>query len=141
VPKTYHVQIDRVPDAALCAALERGATADDGEHLAVRSAAVLRAGERGGWLVLVLDEGRNRHLRRLLAALGVEVRRLVRVSIGPLALGDLPKGAVRPLTAAEREALAAAAAGGVRAPDGTAVSARAPSAPGARRSSSTPRPS
>jgi pseudouridine synthase len=56
VPKTYHVQIGRVPDAALCAALERGAD-DDGEHLAVRSAAVLRAGERGGWLVLVLDEG------------------------------------------------------------------------------------
>jgi 23S rRNA pseudouridine2605 synthase len=134
VPKTYHVQIDRVPDAALCAALEAGATAEDGEHLAVRAAAVLRAGERSGWLELVLDEGRNRHIRRLLAALDVEVRRLVRVAIGPLALGELPKGAVRPLTAAEREALAAAA-------DAGPVSARAPSAPGARRSASTPRPS
>lgn len=140
VPRTYHVQVDRVPDAALCAALERGATVDDGQHLAVRSAAVLRAGERGGWLELVLDEGRNRHIRRLLAALGVEVRRLVRVAVGPLPLGDLAKGAVRPLTAAERDALAAAAgrpAKGARA----RLSARAPSAPGARRSSSTPRPS
>lgn len=136
VEKTYHVQIDRVPDAALCAALEAGAE-DDGEHLAVKAAHVLRAGERGGWLTVVLDEGRNRHIRRLLAALGVEVRRLVRVAIGPLPLGDIPKGAWRPLTAAERDALAGAAT----AVAGGGVSARAPSAPGARRSASTRRPS
>ena len=108
VPKTYHVQIDRLPDAALLAAVEAGVE-DDGERLAVRRAAALRAGTRTGWLELVLDEGRNRHIRRLLAALGVEVRRLVRVAIGPLPLGDLPKGAVRPLTPAERDALARAA--------------------------------
>ena len=148
VEKRYHVQIDRVPDAALCATLEEGVLVDDGERLAVKHATVLRAGERGGWLTIVLDEGRNRHIRRLLAALAIEVRRLVRVSIGPVALGDLPKGAVRPLTAAERAALERAAGGGTAhgapAPPPAptpAVSGRGPSAPAARRSAAMPRPS
>lgn len=107
VQKIYHVQIDRVPDAALVAALERGVrTADDG-WLQVVTARVLRTGTRHGWLECVLDEGRNRHLRRLLAALDVAVLRLVRVAIGPLVLGDLAKGAWRELTPAEVRALEA----------------------------------
>jgi 23S rRNA pseudouridine2605 synthase len=104
LPKTYHVQVSVVPDDALVARLREGVT-DEGEKLAVRDAAVLRAGERHGWLEVVLDEGRNRHIRRLLAALDVEVLRLVRVAIGPLALGDLPKGGFRHLTRAEQAAL------------------------------------
>jgi 23S rRNA pseudouridine2605 synthase len=102
--KTYHVQIDRLPDAALVAALLDGA-AVDGEHLAVKSARGVRAGTRHGWLEVVLDEGRTRHIRRLLAAHNVAVLRLVRVAIGGLVLGDLPKGAWRPLRAAELAAL------------------------------------
>ena len=104
LPRTYHVQVDRVPDDALVARLQAGVD-DGGERLAVVRAAVLRAGERHGWLEIVLDEGRNRHIRRLLAALDVEVLRLVRVAIGPLPLGDLAKGAWRHLTAAEKHAL------------------------------------
>jgi 23S rRNA pseudouridine2605 synthase len=104
VDKTYHVQIDRLPDDALLARLRAGVD-DDGERLAVKAARVLRAGTRTGWLEIVLDEGRNRHIRRLLGALGAEVLRLVRVAVGPVALGDLAKGAVRELTAAERRAL------------------------------------
>jgi 23S rRNA pseudouridine2605 synthase len=53
----------------------------------------------------VLDEGRNRQIRRLLAAFGINVLRLVRVAIGDLALGRLPKGQWRILTAAEVDAL------------------------------------
>jgi len=105
VDRTYHVQVDRVPDEALVAALHAGVD-DAGERLAVKRAATLRAGARHGWLEVVLDEGRNRHIRRLLAALDVEVLRLVRVAIGPLPLGDLAKGAWRELTAAEVLALA-----------------------------------
>ncbi|AHG89007.1 pseudouridine synthase Rsu [Gemmatirosa kalamazoonensis] len=104
VDKVYHVQIDRLPDDALLRCLTDGVD-DAGERLAAKDAQVLRAGTRTGWLVVTLDEGRNRHIRRLLAVLGVEVRRLVRVSIGPLTLGSLGKGAWRRLTAQEVDAL------------------------------------
>lgn len=103
--KTYHVQIDRVPDTTLIAALCHGVVLEDGAALAVVDARVLRAGERHGWLEIVLDEGRNRQLRRMLAALDVAVLRLVRVAIGELALGGLAKGAWRPLTTEEVAAL------------------------------------
>ena len=106
VRKIYHLQIDRVPDDALIAAVLAGVDVDDGTRLSVLDARVLRAGERRGWIEVVLDEGRNRHLRRLLAALRIEVIRLVRVAIGPLVLGDLAKGAWRPLTVDEVSALA-----------------------------------
>jgi 23S rRNA pseudouridine2605 synthase len=105
VDKTYHVQVDRVPDESLLAALRTGVE-DEGEHLAVTRASLLRSGGRTAWLELVLDEGRNRHIRRLLAAFDIEVLRLVRVAIGPLALGDLPKGAWRELTPGEVRSIA-----------------------------------
>jgi 23S rRNA pseudouridine2605 synthase len=103
--KVYHVQIDRLPDDALLGAMTAGVE-DEGERLAAKRVGVLRAGTRTAWLEVVLDEGRNRHIRRLLATLDVEVLRLVRVAIGPLALGDLAKGAWRHLTPGERDALA-----------------------------------
>lgn len=102
--KTYHVQVDTLPDDALLAALEAGIV-DEGENLRAQSARVLRVGERNAWLEIVLDAGRNRQIRRMLAARGVGVLRLVRVAIGSLALGDLAKGAWRPLHADEVEAL------------------------------------
>ena len=98
--KTYHVQVDRLPDDALLAAM-RGGIDDRGERLAVKAVRELRRGDRNAWLEIVLDEGRNRQIRRVLAALGVGVLRLVRVAIGPLALGDLAKGAWRRLDASE----------------------------------------
>jgi 23S rRNA pseudouridine2605 synthase len=98
--KTYHVQIARVADVALLAALACGTTVD-GEYLAVKSVRCLRAGRKNAWLEIVLDEGRNRHIRRLLAALDVSVLRLVRVAIGPLLLGNLAKGQWRMLAQAE----------------------------------------
>jgi len=107
LPRVYHVQLDRVPDDGLCRALESGVATAAG-RLAVSAARVLRSGGRRGWVEVTLTEGRNRHVRRLLEALGVGVRRLVRVSIGPLTLGDLAKGFARSLTPAEVEALGAA---------------------------------
>lgn len=98
--KTYHVQIDRIADAAFLAAMEAGII-HDGERLTARRVSVLRAGERNCWLEVVLEEGRNRQIRRMLEALGAECLRLIRVKIGGLMLGTLEKGAVRALTAEE----------------------------------------
>jgi 23S rRNA pseudouridine2605 synthase len=102
--KTYHVQVDAIPGPDLLARLCEGIR-DGGEHLSARSASLLRAGTRNAWLEIVLDEGRNRQIRRLLAAHGLGVLRLVRVAIGPLALGELGKGAWRRLTVDEVRSL------------------------------------
>lgn len=110
VEKTYHVQVNAVPDTALLRRLEAGVRVDN-EDLRVCRASLLRSGTRNSWLELVLDEGRNRHLRRLLEAVGLGVLRLVRVAVGPLKLGPLAKGAWRHLTPSEVEALRPQTAG------------------------------
>lgn len=98
--KIYHVQVDRIPDARLLDVLVAG-VASDGERLAARTATLLRQGERNAWLEIVLDEGRNRQIRRLLQACDVRVLRLLRIGIGPLRLGTLAKGAWRQLQPGE----------------------------------------
>jgi 23S rRNA pseudouridine2605 synthase len=103
--KRYHVQIDRLADAGLLAALAAGVD-DGGERLSAAAVAVLRQGTVGSWLQIDLDQGRNRQIRRMLAAHGVAVRRLLRVAIGPLQLGALAKGRWRHLQADEVAALA-----------------------------------
>lgn len=110
--KTYHVQVDAIPDESLLQALRSGVE-DDGEWLRAVSATVLRSGTRNAWLEIVLDEGRNRQIRRLLAAFDLSVLRLVRVAIGPVGLGSLGKGQWRMLDPAERDALAPATAAGM----------------------------
>lgn len=107
VPKTYHAQVAGLPDAAALARLREGVR-DGGETLAALEVSLLRAGAKNCWLEIVLDEGRNRQIRRMLEALGFETLRLIRVAVGPLALGSLAKGAVRPLTPAESDVLASA---------------------------------
>jgi 23S rRNA pseudouridine2605 synthase len=102
--KTYHVQIGAVAGEEVLVSLRKGVRSE-GELLRVRSVDILRRGERSSWLEIALDEGKNRHIRRMLEALGIEVLRLVRVSIGPLALGDLAKGAARPLNGVEKTLL------------------------------------
>jgi 23S rRNA pseudouridine2605 synthase len=110
--KNYHVQIDRVAGASLLAQITRGGTRvqnclakADAEDLRAKRARVLRSGEKNSWLEIVLEEGKNRHIRRLLDGLGIGVLRLVRVSIGPLELGNLKKGATRRLSPQEKRAM------------------------------------
>ena len=112
--KTYHVQVDQVAEEGLLAKIVRGVTVD-GDRLQVKSARILRQGEKNSWLVITLDEGKNRHIRRLLAALDVQVLRLVRVAVGPLELGELKKGAVRELGVQEKKAIDLALGGSNRA--------------------------
>jgi len=105
VDKIYHVHIDKTPNSALLDALVRGI--EDGDAiLSAKSARELRRGEKNAWLEIVLDEGRNRQIRRLLEAHGIGVLRLVRIAIGPVALGTLEKGRYRPLDALEVAAFA-----------------------------------
>jgi 23S rRNA pseudouridine2605 synthase len=117
LPKTYHVQIARVADEALIAALTAGVEVaansgassgekfGDGETLRASQVRLLRSGQKNSWLEIILTEGKNRQIRRMLQALGIDVLRLVRVAIGPLQLGKLAKGDYRPLTAEEKKML------------------------------------
>lgn len=98
--KRYHVQIDRLVDDELLMALRRGID-DRGERLSATAITLLRSGQRNAWLEIVLDEGRNRQIRRLLDAFGIRTLRLLRVAIGVLELGELAKGQVRALTSEE----------------------------------------
>lgn len=98
--KTYHVQVDGVPDAATLATLQGGVDCE-GERLHAHSATLLRTGGKNAWIEIVLEEGRNRQIRRMLGALDLDVVRLIRVAIGELALGELPKGRWRKLTPRE----------------------------------------
>jgi 23S rRNA pseudouridine2605 synthase len=104
VEKVYHVRIDRMPDETMLERLEAGMVLD-GERLAVKSARALRSGTRNAWLEVVLSEGRNRQIRRLLGAVAANVLRLVRIDVGGVRLGDLPRGAIRHLTPAEKAML------------------------------------
>jgi 23S rRNA pseudouridine2605 synthase len=103
--KTYHVQVGTVADDEFVQALVRGVKAKDGEALRAKQARRLRAGQKNCWLELVLDEGKNRQIRRMMETMSVEVLRLVRVAIGPLQLGDLAKGKYRVLTPDEKRML------------------------------------
>jgi 23S rRNA pseudouridine2605 synthase len=100
--KTYHVHVDRIADHKLIQSFVSGIQCADGERLRARQARILRTGQKNCWLEIILDEGRNRQIRRMLAAHGLQVLRLVRVAIGPLQLGELAKGTYRSLTQEER---------------------------------------
>ena len=102
--KVYHVQIDRVADADLLAKIKAGRMIGR-ERLSPKKAALVRHGAKNSWLEITLDAGKNREIRRLLEALDVQVLRLIRVSIGPLQLGPLAKGAICELTPEEKQAL------------------------------------
>jgi 23S rRNA pseudouridine2605 synthase len=92
VEKTYRVKLDRQP---LPDQLEQFRTGILLEGRVTLPAKVEAEGQ--GWHRVVLHEGRNRQIRRMFHALGYKVKRLVRVSIGTLELGDLKPGEVRNL--------------------------------------------
>src|SRR6266852_5191715 len=104
--KTYHVQIDAIADENLLDSMRNGIhSPEDGELLRAKRASLLRRGERNSWIEIVLDEGKNRQIRRMLEQLQIEVLRLIRVAIGPLTLGDLAKGKTRVIQKEEKQSL------------------------------------
>jgi 23S rRNA pseudouridine2605 synthase len=114
VPKAYHVRVGGLPDAAALDALRSGVELGDGTRTRPARLRSLGSGRGGAWLEIVLTEGKNRQVRRMCAAVGHEVRELVRVRIGALELGDLAPGRWRflgPEDVALLEARPAAARG------------------------------
>ena len=103
--KTYHVQISIVADNDFVRSVTQGVKTKEGDLLRATSCRLLRSGEKNCWLEVTLDEGKNRQIRRTIETLGVEVLRLVRVSIGPLKLGTLAKGTYRHLQSDEKETI------------------------------------
>jgi 23S rRNA pseudouridine2605 synthase len=118
--KVYHVQMAAAPDQSLPRQLTDGVRSANGEILRVKRVTPVREGKKNSWLEIVLDEGKNRQIRRIFEALGIEVLRLVRVGIGPFSLGDLEKGVARNLTAAEKKALDSAMGNSIARPRATA---------------------
>lgn len=116
LPKTYHVQVNRLLNDDDVAKLQQGVIlaaapahpcarrtrascpADDGVFARAVQVQVLRSGQKNCWLEVVLQQGINRQIRRMLAVLDADVLRLIRVAIGPVMLGTLPRGQSRPLT-------------------------------------------
>ena len=107
VDKTYHAQVRGSDLDTIITRLGSGIVdRETNEHLSVKRISLLRTGSRNtAWFEIDLDEGKNRHLRRVFAHLDIEVVRLVRIAIGPLALGALAKGAWRFLSGEEVRAL------------------------------------
>jgi 23S rRNA pseudouridine2605 synthase len=104
VDKTYLVQVAGFPTQEQLQELLKGIHLAEGK---VRAKTVKRLKTQGHstWLRIVLSEGKNREIRRMLARQGHKVMRLRRIAIGPVQLDKLPKGKVRKLSAQELQLL------------------------------------
>ncbi len=109
IEKKYHVLVVGQPDQEQLAELRKGIYLAEAK-VRVSNITIRKRQRDRTWLEIVLDEGRNREIRRILARIGHKVVQLRRVAIGPLALGDLPLGSHRQLTAMEVKLLQKAAA-------------------------------
>ncbi|MCT8999808.1 pseudouridine synthase [Chelativorans intermedius] len=92
--RRYRVRVHGAVDPVALAQLEHG-IAVDGVFYGAIEATLDRKQGSNAWLTLGLREGKNREVKKVLGALGLEVTRLIRVSYGPFQLGDLPEGAVQ----------------------------------------------
>lgn len=104
VEREYLAEVEGAATERHAARLRRGVELEDGPAAAIVARPVARTGGRGA-VRLVVTEGRKREVRRMLAAVGLPVRRLVRVRFGPIRLGGMPAGETRELSPAEVRAL------------------------------------
>ena len=111
VQKTYRVLVAGHPDREITAKLRRGVHLADG-LAKVTGVRIKRRQKQSTILEMVLDEGRNREIRRVLAKVGHKVLLLVRIAVGPVKLGNLAPGQYRQLTASEVASLRQATHGG-----------------------------
>jgi 23S rRNA pseudouridine2605 synthase len=104
LPKRYRVKLSACPSEQELASLRKGIRLDDGITAPARVRVIERL-KKNVWLEIEIHEGRNRELRRMFAALGYFVEKLIRDRIGPVSLRDLPPGDIRPLGPSEISAL------------------------------------
>jgi 23S rRNA pseudouridine2605 synthase len=100
VRKTYLATVQGRVEPRIIPRLRAGVL-EGGEELKAVQARLISSNQTRSVLELVLGEGKNREVRRLLSALGLNVQRLVRIQIGPIRLGNLPPGRWRTLTETE----------------------------------------
>ncbi len=133
VEKVYQVQVAGRVEPETLSQVHRGLHLAEGfahaKHVRIKSRR-----KRSTILEMILDEGRNREVRRLLARVGHKVQQLKRVAVGPVRLGEMPTGAVRPLNKKEIQSLERAVASGTVAPTGGGTTGSKPS----RRQASNP---
>lgn len=91
--RRYRVRAWGVVDDRMLASLAGGLTVEGVRYGRIEAAIEVRRGDNS-WLSVALTEGRNREVRRVMAHLGLQVNRLIRVSYGPFQLGHLPAGDV-----------------------------------------------
>jgi len=105
VPKTYIAKVSGLMDDETIGRLARGVRMKRGDE--AQPLSVQRREDRGKytWLEVVLTEGKNREVRRMVEAVGFKVLKLVRTAIGPLTLAGLEVGRSRPVAASEIAAL------------------------------------
>ncbi len=115
VPKKYRVQVAGWPTVDDIESLKTGHHFSDG-LFRVQHVKALKKQGKSTLLEIILTEGQNREIRRLLARIGHKVMRLERIAVGPIQLGRLPLGRFRPLSAVEIRSLYATAAGGAAVP-------------------------
>jgi 23S rRNA pseudouridine2605 synthase len=104
IEKTYLVQVAGFPRPADLSQLQKGIYLSDG-RVKARQVKRLKTQKESTWLRVILAEGKNREIRRMLARLGHKVLHLRRVALGPIQLKSLGAGKARPLTPAELAAL------------------------------------
>jgi pseudouridine synthase len=105
--KVYTVKLSSHPDEKQVRRLMRGVVLDDGERTMPAEVKVLQSNESSTVLEIKLFEGKNRQIRRMCEAVGLTVKELRRVSIGPISLKNLRSGKFRHLTSVELRKLAA----------------------------------
>jgi 23S rRNA pseudouridine2605 synthase len=104
VKKIYRVKLSACPTESELAMLRKGIRLEDGMTVPARARVVEKL-KKNAWVEIEIHEGRKREIRRIFGALGYFVEKLVRVKVGPVSLGFLQPGELRPLSAAEITAL------------------------------------
>jgi 23S rRNA pseudouridine2605 synthase len=104
VKKRYRIKLSACPSEQELASLRKGIRLEDGMTAPAR-VRVLERLKKNAWVEIEIREGRNREVRRMFAALGYFVEKLIRDRVGPVSLGSLPPGAIRSLSQTEITAL------------------------------------